>query len=269
MASRARRTEVINPAGSELAHNRAVVETQGPATAVSPPREDVSALTGSQPASKRARIAGLCLVLVVAVVPLLLGSVFYLYTHPADPSALLRAKLTRLVLQETAALALLVYVLRRQHRDLGDIGFGFRTWDLAASVMLLLGGAFAVYVADVACTQLHFVPRAADQAHTQAWVAVIRASTLGVVLVCLNPVFEELIVRAYVITEVRALSGSAVAAVVASTAVQAGYHLYQGGPAAVRLSAMFLVFSIYFAKTRRATPLILAHFYLDIFGVFR
>jgi membrane protease YdiL (CAAX protease family) len=84
-----------------------------------------------------------------------------------------------------------------------------------------------------------------------------------VVFQCVNPFFEELIVRAYLITEVRQLTRSSVTAVVCSTALQTGYHLYQGIPLALAAGAMFLLWSVYYAKTNRIMPVILAHFYFD------
>ena len=82
----------------------------------------------------------------------------------------------------------------------------------------------------------------------------------------LNPFFEELIVRAYVITEIRWLTKSAVSAVIVSSLLQTSYHFYQGVPAALADGATFLVFSIYYARSGRIAPVILAHFYLDMGG---
>ena len=252
-----------------MAHNRqAVTLDPGPGIAVAPP-SDEGVRTPGPALSKRTRAGDFLLVMAVAVLPLLLVTAFQLSASPAKLAPFLHVKLVRLVVQEILSLALLAYLLHRQGRDLGDVGVGFRAWDLAMSVVLLLGATFASYVVHVLFVRLHFVPSPADVARTHMWLTVIRGSTLGIVLVCVNPIFEELIVRAYVITEMRALSGSVVLGVFVSTALQAAYHLYQGGPAAARLAAVFLVFSIYFAKTRRAAPLILAHFYMDLFGIFR
>ena len=80
----------------------------------------------------------------------------------------------------------------------------------------------------------------------------------------LNPFYEELIVRAYLLTEVRQLTGSATKAVILSTVLQTSYHLYQGGPSALSWGIIFLLFSIYYAKTGRIAPIILAHLYMDV-----
>jgi membrane protease YdiL (CAAX protease family) len=83
----------------------------------------------------------------------------------------------------------------------------------------------------------------------------------------LNPFFEELLVRGFLITEVESLFGSKSIAVFASVGVQASYHLYQGVPNAIFLSAGFLLFSLYFIRTRRILPVVLAHLYLDVSAV--
>jgi len=85
----------------------------------------------------------------------------------------------------------------------------------------------------------------------------------------LNPFFEELIVRAYLMTEIGELTGSWILAAGLSTALQFSYHLYYGWEGALSLSFQFLVFSIYYANTRRAIPVILAHGFFDVIALLR
>jgi len=70
---------------------------------------------------------------------------------------------------------------------------------------------------------------------------------------------EELIVRAFLISEVAELSGSMPFAVFVSVAFQTSYHLYQGTPAALVAAGTFFVSSVFYASTRRITPVILVH----------
>lgn len=70
---------------------------------------------------------------------------------------------------------------------------------------------------------------------------------------------EELIVRAYLMTEVAELTGRMWIAVLASVGFQTLYHLYQGTPYALVSAGSFFVAALFYANTRRATPLILAH----------
>ena len=86
---------------------------------------------------------------------------------------------------------------------------------------------------------------------------------------CVNPFFEELIVRAYTMSEVIDLGGSRTLAVIISVAVQMSYHLYQGLASVLSLTFLFAVFSIHYVRTRRIVPVILAHLCLDLFSLFR
>jgi hypothetical protein len=52
-----------------------------------------------------------------------------------------------------------------------------------------------------------------------------------------------------------------------SVLLQTGYHVYQGIPTMLLISSTFFIFSLYYATTRRALPIILAHLYLDLVGL--
>ena len=58
----------------------------------------------------------------------------------------------------------------------------------------------------------------------------------------LNPFFEELTVRAYLMSEVQDLTGSMNLAAFLSVVVQFSYHLYYGWTGAIALSFQFLIF---------------------------
>jgi membrane protease YdiL (CAAX protease family) len=85
-----------------------------------------------------------------------------------------------------------------------------------------------------------------------------------VLWVLLNPFYEELIVRGFLITETEYLYQSRALAIVASVTLQSFYHLYQGLPAALVHASTFLIFSIYFARTRRILPVVMTHMFLDV-----
>ena len=85
----------------------------------------------------------------------------------------------------------------------------------------------------------------------------------------LNPFFEELIVRAYLMTEVSDLTGSSVLAITISVAVQFSYQLYYGWVGAISLSFLFLTFALYYARSRRILPVIVAHGLFDIYALVR
>jgi membrane protease YdiL (CAAX protease family) len=92
-------------------------------------------------------------------------------------------------------------------------------------------------------------------------------SAVAIPFVLLNPFFEELIVRAYLMTEVSELTGSSFLAITVSVAVQFSYHLYYGWIGAISLSFSFLIFAVYYARSRRILPVIVAHGIFDIYGI--
>lgn len=85
----------------------------------------------------------------------------------------------------------------------------------------------------------------------------------------INPFYEEIIVRAYTISEVKCLTGSNYLAIILSIVIQTSYHLYQGLSSALMLAVMFLVYSLYYVKSKRIMPVIIAHMYFDFMALIR
>jgi len=79
-----------------------------------------------------------------------------------------------------------------------------------------------------------------------------------------NGVLEELVVVGYLLTRLRQLAWRAPAAVVASALLRGAYHLYQGFGGFVGNALMGVVFALFFLRTRRILPLVLAHTLLDV-----
>ena len=170
------------------------------------------------------------------------------------------------LLNECAALTLLRYVLLRRSRSFSAIGFGWKWTDIGWSMVLLFGGYFlfamtyqGIYYGGLTVADGHVA--GATVGH-YLFGGGIFAATL--VFQCINPFFEELIVRAYLMTEVRQLTNNAAIAVICSTVLQTSYHFYQGVPMAIAEGATFLLWSLYFAKTNRIMPVILAHLCEDL-----
>ncbi len=162
---------------------------------------------------------------------------------------------------------LLVYVLRRRAKTFYALGFDPAWKDVGWSVLLFLGGnvAFiAAYYAIYFAGALAGANAAVGSIGRQMFAGGFSIVTF--LALVLNPFVEELIVRAYVMTEVRRLTGSAVLAIVTSVLIQVAYHLYQGVPLAISYGATFIVFSLYYHKTKRIFPVILAHLYSDLYA---
>lgn len=79
-----------------------------------------------------------------------------------------------------------------------------------------------------------------------------------------NAVLEEVVVVGYLMTRLRQLGWSAVAIVAASAMLRGSYHLYQGIGAFIGNALMGVVFALFFLRTRRVMPLIVAHTLLDV-----
>jgi membrane protease YdiL (CAAX protease family) len=79
-----------------------------------------------------------------------------------------------------------------------------------------------------------------------------------------NAILEEVVVVGYLMTRLRQIGWRIPAIVATSAMLRGSYHLYQGFGAFVGNLVMGLVFAVFFLRTRRVLPLIIAHALLDI-----
>lgn len=79
-----------------------------------------------------------------------------------------------------------------------------------------------------------------------------------------NAILEEVVVVGYLMTRLRQLGASAVMAVTASALLRGSYHLYQGFGAFLGNVVMGAIFSVFFLRTRRVLPLVIAHALIDV-----
>ncbi len=230
--------------------------------AAAEPRPELSA------ADKRLRWFEIFLILLIA----LGGSLFNsLYLLRYGPTAAPRAGGIRYglgIVNEVASLALLGYVLSRRGRRFRDIGLRWSFRDVGMGFVVIVASYLSLLVGSVALDGIHFAifrtlptgPIGRD---------FFSPSVVALPFSLLNPFFEELIVRAYLMTEVVELTGSMALAVFLSVLVQFSYHLYYGWWAALSLAFQFLAFALYYARFRRALPLIVAHEFFDLFALIR
>ena len=212
----------------------------------------------------------LALVLSVAFASSLFSSLAVWFGGSEVVGSLSSIRVWNSILVEATALAVLCYVLLRQGRSLSDLWQAFRWRDLVIAIGLALGGYVAYYVvylliyyATYLATGFRLVPNTNN-------VSVV---TMGVVpstvlLMAINPVFEELIVRAYTMSELLEMGYGPLIAVTFSVLFQTTYHLYYGSGIALAMGATFLIYALYFAKTRRIMPVILAHMLFDFYALF-
>jgi membrane protease YdiL (CAAX protease family) len=217
---------------------------------------------------RQMRIFEVILVCVIAFGANILSSIHSLSGNLFSSSSSGQYKWIYSILREGSCLGLLWYVLRRNGRTFYGLGLSWTRTDAGWSCLLYLGGSMASYAVYNAIyfTGLTSVNDATSFAHVGYYLFGSGIFFTTFLFQFLNPFYEELIVRAYVMTEARQLTNSVGKAVFISTALQTSYHFYQGAPAALAHAATFLIFSIFYAKTNRIAPVILAHLYMDIFS---
>jgi membrane protease YdiL (CAAX protease family) len=202
------------------------------------------------PEARKLRLLELALVLSVAFLMPTLSSLLHWWTN-AHRSYDTGTDSVYRILQDSIALSVLAYVLYRQGRSLRTIGLTARSSDISWTLVVTV---CAKLLASSIVTLFFIYHVTLPKAHPPAtygflkWLAVVPGAAL-----------EELIARAYLMTEVAALSGSMALAVIVSVGFQCFYHLYQGVPAVLYHAGTFFAYAVFYAYTRRATPVILAH----------
>ena len=168
---------------------------------------------------------------------------------------------------EFSCLALLGYVLNRRGLRFRDLGLKWSGRDVLIGVGLYALATFAHSIG-------YWLIQAGQHTITGFYATPVRAAqifghptALAFLFAFLNPFFEELIVRAYLMTEVSKLTGSMALATFVSVLLQSAYHLYYGWTGAAAMAFLFSVFAVYYALTRNATPVVIAHFLLDILAL--
>jgi membrane protease YdiL (CAAX protease family) len=249
---------------------------------VFPPEQAIeSQLSGQGPSfqdvqinesQRRKRYFELILVLFAALWYPILGTVYVLRggTEQVDNALHQQFRLLVMIGVEVTALAVLFYVLSSRRAAWRGLGWNFRLRDFGNGIGLVIGASLLswtfYYVAQLAyysATGHYLYPKSLSS------MLGFGISTWSVLFVCLNPFFEELIVRAFLISEIVALGRSRWLAIFLSVAVQVSYHLYQGLANVIPIAVMFLVFSIYYAYSRRVVPVILAHLFCDVYALLR
>jgi len=214
---------------------------------------------------RRKRLIGLVIVLAVAFTSSVVTSVLRVGgIHFDYPDALIGYRYFNTLVHELIALTLLAYVVWQNRQNLATLGAVFRATDVVYGVLLWI-------LADC-CYRLAF-PTILSLCELLGWHKIppyYPSAKLGLKLitycfVVVNPVFEEIIVRAFLISETLALTGSAAIAILFSVLLQTSYHLYQGVPYALAVGVVFLIFSVYYARTHRIWPVIIAHFIMDLY----
>ena len=160
-------------------------------------------------------------------------------------------------------------VLLRRDRRFRDLGLRWSLRDCGVGV-LLCGAAFVCALVAATCLEVfHYFAYGGLLNRRSAREFWAHPGLGALPYFWLTPIFEEIIVRAYLMTEILELTGSSALAVAVSVLVQASYHLYYGWLTASMIAFVFLVFALYYARYRRALPVIVAHELYDLIALIR
>jgi|HubBroStandDraft_1064217.scaffolds.fasta_scaffold288059_1 membrane protease YdiL (CAAX protease family) len=229
----------------------------------------IQAPTDPGPDETRRRWFELFLVLLLAFGGSILKSLYILKSNQGEFPYRHSFGWAAALLDEASCLLLLAYVLSRRRMRIRDLGLRWSFRDLAVGLGVAILALVAYYFGfTIVRAVQHAFLSTAPVVHTPLQVFG-HPPLLAIPLLILNPFFEELIVRAYLMSEIRALTNSWSLAAALSVVVQASYHLYYGWTGALSLAFEFLVFSLYYARTQKVTPIVFAHGLFDILGFVR
>ncbi|MGA9355264.1 MAG: CPBP family intramembrane glutamic endopeptidase [Terriglobales bacterium] len=216
--------------------------------------------------SRSSRIFQLILVLTVAFGLPILASLLVFFGHRTLHPATQPRTFVAIIFQ-VIGLSCLALVLKYQKRSFKDIGvrLPMRIVEVAHSFGLFLGVFPVGLVAGLVLVGVYAA--FGHQIHPAFDASALfgdHITILTVLFVLLNPFHEELIVRGFLITEMEALYNNRALAIFVSVLIQSSYHLYQGLAPALVHASTFWLFSIYFMRTRRILPVVMAHMFLDV-----
>lgn len=216
----------------------------------------------------RQRWFELALVLLIAVAPLTIratGELFYPVTGTQMAPAL---SIASGLLHQISSLLLAIYFLSRRGANLKSIGLEWRWLDILKGLGLAFGAL-------VLSSFLRSLVRSLSVALTGHLPDIRDSRTifdgfspgLMVIYSFSAAIFEETIVRAYVTSELVSLTIPIWLATVVSVVLQTSYHVYYGLAGALTISGVFIVFGLYYARSRKLLPVMLGHLFVDLLAV--
>lgn len=206
---------------------------------------------------KRERLIDLLLLLAVSYFSSLIFSIYIFKTGKAIQYTDINFPVN--IYNRLLSLGVLFYILYKQRRSISEFGLSFKMKDIWHSILIIIT-IFISYM--LIGLILRFFFGNIDTSSNN--IQFVKTNSFWVILyIFINPIFEELILRGYLITELRFLIENVYLAVFISVFIQSIANLHQGIISVVYLSVTFLILSLYFVKTKRITPVILAHFLFD------
>ena len=129
-------------------------------------------------------------------------------------------------------------------------------WGFALAAAIGLPGLVVMYAAAQLGLNAQIIPAALQPLWWAVPVLILKAVE--------NAILEEVIVVGYLITRLRQLGLRLWHFVAVSAVLRGSYHLYQGFGAFAGNAIMGVVFALFFHRSKRVMPLIVAHTVLDV-----
>ena len=151
------------------------------------------------------------------------------------------------------------YILKKQNRNISEFGISFKVKDILHSILLII----AIFVSYVIVGLLLRIFLGNINTSSSNF-NLIKVNSIWIILyILIKPWVEELILKGFLITEIEFLTKNIYIAVFTSVFIQSVANIFQGGISVLYLASILLILSIYFAKTRRIAPVILAHYLFE------
>jgi len=185
---------------------------------------------------------------------------------PGTKPPISQSHLAFLVIYESVVLLLLGSMLYLRGWTLNRIGLKITGKDTVVGIGLALvgyAGFVAVWWTAAACGIHASYPGSIQEiaSHGLDLSSVIAVSIL-------NPIYEETFLCGYILTDAKENKHLA-AGMSVSLAIRLIYHLYQGSVGVLVVIPLGLAFSIWYARTGRLWPVIVAHGLFDVTGLIR
>jgi membrane protease YdiL (CAAX protease family) len=206
------------------------------------------------PAPRVVTTGELVLVLGLPTALFFLGSLASLI-RSREPFFVTDGQLAGTLVVEVVLIASMLPYLRRRRWFPGEVAGAPEPRDLVRGLGVWVAAMVAYYIAFML---FHLVaPDQAQAVREQALTGSVSRLVAGAVIV-LNPIFEEFLWLGYAVPSLSSRVGLRRACVI-SIALRVAVHAYQGPIAVVGILPMGLVFTAYYARTRRLWPLVVAH----------
>jgi len=207
--------------------------------------------------------AEFCVVVSVGFGYFIFANALYLL-YPSAEAAITGPGLRELVIFEVVVLCMLAALLYARGWRIGRLGSPFALADLGIAAALMIGAYVSSFLTTLVAAEID--PNAVGSLDAGDLVGNdIRLRDLVAVSI-VNPIFEEVLLCGYVVT-VLSERRNFWMAVNVSVGIRLMCHLYQGPAAVVSILPLGLLFTYWYARTRRIWPLIIAHAGFDALGL--